>query len=35
VKHKCGVAMIMGELAAMRKVEHPFVINLQLAFQDK
>jgi serine/threonine protein kinase len=35
VKHKCGVSMIFGELAAMKKVDHPFVINLQLAFQDR
>ncbi len=35
VKHKCGISMIFGELDSMKRLDHPFIINLQMAFQDK
>jgi hypothetical protein len=35
MKHRSGVAMIFGELNAMSKLNHPFIINLNFAFQDR
>mmetsp|Transcript_30899 Transcript_30899/g.44386 ORF Transcript_30899/g.44386 Transcript_30899/m.44386 type:complete len:298 (-) Transcript_30899:1041-1934(-) len=35
VKHRTGLAMIMGELRALKKVDHPLIISLHFAFQDR
>jgi hypothetical protein len=36
LKHKSGLAMIMGELEALKRVEkHPFVVSLHLAYHDR
>jgi serine/threonine protein kinase len=35
LKHKCGLAMLSGELEAMKRIDHPSLINLHFAFQDK
>lgn len=34
-KHKTGIEMIFGELKALKKVDHPFIISLHFAFQNR
>jgi serine/threonine protein kinase len=35
VKHKMGTTMILNELEAMKRLDHPAIINLHFAFHDK
>jgi serine/threonine protein kinase len=35
VKHKLGTTMILNELEAMKRLDHPAIINLHYAFNDK
>ena len=35
LKHKTGMAMIKGELAALKKLNHPLIISLHFAFHDR
>lgn len=35
LKHKTGISMLKNELAALKLVNHPFIIGLHFAFQDK
>jgi len=35
LKHKTGLSMIFGELRALERVAHPFIIPLKFAFQDR
>ena len=34
MQHKTGLQMIMGELEALRKISHPFIVGLQSAYHD-
>lgn len=34
MKHKTGVTMLFGEINAMKRLDHPAVINLHFAFND-
>ena len=34
MQHKTGLQMIMGELEALRKLSHPFIVGLQSAYHD-
>jgi hypothetical protein len=34
LQHKTGLDMIFGELNALQKLSHPFIVGLQSAFHD-
>ena len=34
LQHKTGLDMIFGELNALKKISHPFIVGLQSAFHD-
>eukprot|EP01038_Epipyxis_sp_PR26KG_P009039 gene9039-12186_t len=35
LKHKTGQSMVFGELKSLQRVDHPFIVSLHFAFQDK
>jgi serine/threonine protein kinase len=35
VKGPTGIAMLFGELTALKRLDHPFIINLHIAFQTR
>ena len=35
IRHPAGTAMIFDELAALKRLDHPFLINLHIAFQSR
>ena len=35
VNHKSGLEMIFGELQALKRLQHPYIITLHFAFNDK
>lgn len=35
MKHRTGATMLQGELDAMKRIQHTFVVSLHFAFQDR
>ena len=35
VHHKSGLDMVYGELQALKKLQHPYIVTLHFAFNDK